>query len=95
MAVYLIGQISVKDAQLWQEYVAGVAESLAPFDARVVFRGQRTAVLAGENSRDLAVVLEFSDHSALESWFHSEQYQALIPLRDNAADVVITTYDSY
>lgn len=95
MAVYLVGQISVKDAQLWQEYVVGVSESLTPFDAKVVFRGRRTSVLAGENSRDLSVVLEFSDRSSLESWFNSEKYQSLIPLRENAADVVITTYDSY
>lgn len=95
MAVYLIGQISVKDAQLWQEYVAGVSESIIPFDAKVVFRGKRTSVLAGENRHDLAVVLEFSDRSSLESWFNSEKYQSLIPLRENAADIVITTYDSY
>jgi uncharacterized protein (DUF1330 family) len=95
MAVYLIGQISVKDAQLWQEYIAGVSESITHFDVKVVFRGKRTSVLAGENRRDLAVVLEFSDRSSLESWFNSEKYQSLIPLRENAADVVITTYDSY
>jgi hypothetical protein len=29
MSAYLNGQISVKDSQLWQEYVAGVSESLA------------------------------------------------------------------
>ena len=95
MAVYLIGQIRVKDPELWQEYVAGVSESIAPFNAKIVFRGKRTAILAGENRRELAVVLEFSDHSCLDGWFHSGKYQSLIPLRDNAADVVITTYESY
>jgi uncharacterized protein (DUF1330 family) len=93
MSAYLIGQISVQDSQLWQEYVAGVAESLAPFDATIVFRGKRSSVLAGNNERDLVVVIEFSDRVSLENWFHSEKYQALIALRDRAADVVITTYD--
>ena len=92
MAGYLIGQITVKDKQLWQEYVDGVAESLSPYQARILFRGQCISVLAGENKYDLAVVIEFSDLQSLDHWFHSEKYQSLIALRDKAADVVITTY---
>ncbi|PLX93152.1 MAG: DUF1330 domain-containing protein, partial [Desulfuromonas sp.] len=72
----------------------GVAESLAPFDTRIVFRGTRAATLAGTNDRDLAVVIEFRDQTTLENWFNSDTYQALIPLRDRAADVVITTYEA-
>jgi len=92
MAAYLIGQITVKDENLWQQYVAGVQQSLAPFAAEVVFRGKRDKVLVGQNDKDLVVVIEFSGPAPLDSWFHSEKYQSLIPLRDAAANVVITTY---
>ena len=92
MAVYLVGHITVKDDGLWQEYVAGVQESLAPFDARTLFRGQLIEILAGEHEHDLVVVIEFADHSTLDTWYGSEKYQSLIPLRDKAADVVIITY---
>ena len=92
MAAYLIGQINVKDNELWGQYVTGVQESLAPFAAKTIFRGELIAVLAGNQDKDLVVVLEFSDQSILNDWFHSESYQALIPLRDKAADVVISTY---
>ncbi|MDT8419803.1 MAG: DUF1330 domain-containing protein [Desulfuromonadales bacterium] len=94
MAAYLIGQITVRDSSLWQNYVAGVAESLASFDTRIIFRGTRSATLAGTNDRDLAVVIEFSDQKTLQNWFNSDRYQGLIPLRDRAADVVITTYEA-
>jgi uncharacterized protein (DUF1330 family) len=92
MAAYLVGNISVKDVGLWQKYVAGVGESLAPFDSRIIFRGQLVRVLAGQQEHGLIVVIEFPDHATLDAWFGSEKYQALIPLRDKAADVVITTY---
>ena len=92
MAAYLIGQITVKDEELWQQYVAGVEQSLAPFAAEVVFRGKRDKVLAGQNDKDLVVVIEFSGPAPLDNWFNSEKYQSLIPLRDAAANVVITTY---
>lgn len=95
MPAYLIGQIQIQNNQLWQEYVSGVSESLMPFDAKIVFRGKRTSVLAGENEHELVVVIEFSDRPTLDSWFNSPKYQTLISLRDNAADVVITTYETY
>ena len=94
MTAYLIGQIKVKDEVLWQEYVAGVQESLAPFDAEVVFRGKLDKVLAGQHDKDLVVVIEFSNLSTLGDWFNSEKYQSLISLRDKAANVVITTYQA-
>ena len=94
MAAYLIGHISVKDDGLWQEYVAGVQESLAPFTARIIFRGQLVEILAGRHEYDLVVVIEFPDQSTLDSWYGSEKYQSLIPLRDRAADVVIASYRS-
>ena len=92
MAAYLVGHITVKDDELWQEYVSGVQESISPFDAKVVFRGQLDKVLAGQHEHDLVVVIEFPDQSTLDNWFNSEKYQSLIPLRDKAANVVITTY---
>ena len=92
MAAYLVGHITVKDDELWQEYVSGVQESISPFDAKVVFRGQLDKVLAGQHEHDLVVVIEFPDQSTLDNWFNSEKYQSLIPLRDKAANVTITTY---
>ena len=92
MAAYLVGHITVKDDGLWQRYVSGVQESIAPFDAKVVFRGRLDKVLAGQHAHDLVVVIEFADQATLDNWFNSEQYQSLIPLRDKAANVTITTY---
>ncbi len=94
MPAYLIGQIKVKDEGLWQEYVDGVEASLVPFEADVQFRGRLLKVLAGQHDKDLAVVIGFPDPLVLDQWFTSDAYQALIPLRDKAADVVITTYQA-
>ena len=92
MASYLVGHITVKDGELWQKYVSGVQESLLPFDSKVVFRGKLVSVLAGKHEHDLVVVIEFPDQSTLDNWYSSKKYQALIPLRDKAANVVIMAY---
>lgn len=94
MASYLVGHITVKNEELWQQYVSGVRESLSPFQSKVLFRGTLVSILAGSHEHDRVVVIEFSDHVTLDNWFQSDKYQALIPLRDEAADMVITTYES-
>ncbi len=94
MPAYLVGQIAVHDKALWQVYLEGVARSLEPFEANVVFRGKKLADLAGNNAREQVVVIEFKDQTDLSNWFNSDLYQSIIPIRDAAADVVITTYQA-
>jgi len=93
MASYLIGHITIKNEKLWQEYLAGVKESLIPYKSKIIFRGKLASVLAGKNEHNLVVVIEFHDHATLDSWYSSKNYQLLIPIRDKAANVVITTYN--
>lgn len=94
MASYLVGHITVMDDELWQQYVAGVQVSLSPYDFKIVFRGKLVSVLAGDHEHDAVVVIEFPDQATLDKWYASEKYQSLIPLREKAARVVITTYKS-
>jgi uncharacterized protein (DUF1330 family) len=93
MAAYLIGHITVRNPELWKVYTAGVRGSLEPFGAEIVFRGRRASLLAGEFGHELAVVIQFPDHEALLCWHRSPAYQALIPTRDAAADVLIQGYE--
>ena len=94
MSAYLIGHVTVRDAVLWDEYRAGVPDTLTPFGGEVLFRGRRRAVLAGEHDHLDAVVIRFPDAAALDDWFASEAYQALIPVRERAADMVLISYDA-
>lgn len=94
MPAFLIGHITVKNMDKWEAYVEGVQKSLEPFESEIVFRGKRAAVLAGEHNHENTVVIKFADQPTLQRWYHSDAYQALIPIRDQAADVVIISYDA-
>ncbi len=94
MASYLVGHMTVKDEELWQHYVAGVKDSLSAFESNVIFRGKLVSTLAGSHDHDRVVVIEFANHATLNNWFNSDNYQSLIPLRNRAADMVLTTYES-
>ncbi len=93
MSAYLVGHIIVKDADKWAEYRRQVPSTLEPWGAEVVLRGSRAEVLAGEHHHTDTVVLRFPDRGAVRKWYDSSAYQALIPLREQAADVVLVSYD--
>jgi len=91
---YLIGHITVKDASKWEEYRAKVPATMAPFGAELVFRGQLAQVFSGRHAHTDVVVGRFPSRAALEVWHASPAYQALIPLRNAAADVDLMSYDT-
>jgi uncharacterized protein (DUF1330 family) len=90
---YVIGHITVKEAEKWDTYRSGVPATLAPWGAELVLRGRNARVLAGEHAHTDVVVIRFPDRAAAEGWHASPAYQALLPLRQSAADVVLVTYD--
>lgn len=91
---YVVGQITVKDPDLWAEYRARVPETLAPWGAELVFRGQQVAVLAGQNPHADIVVIRFPTVEAINAWHASAAYQSLVPLREKAAEVVLLSYEA-
>ncbi len=70
MPAYLIGHITIKDPGQWKIYTDGVAKSLTPFAAEIIFRGKRATVLCGEHSYQNAVVIKFPDQPALQNWYN-------------------------
>ena len=93
-AACVIGHISIKDAQKWAQYCAQVPATIAPWNAELVFRGRRAAVLGGDHARTDTVVLRFPDLASADAWFSSAAYQALIPLRMQAADVDLISFEA-
>lgn len=89
---YVIGHITVKDPAKWAEYRASVPATLAPWQAELVFRGERLAVLGGEHRHTDTVVIRFPDQAAVDGWYNSAAYQALIPLRMEAADLDLISF---
>jgi uncharacterized protein (DUF1330 family) len=91
---YVIGHITVKDAAKWDEYRAQVPATLAPWGAELVLRGKRAATFAGTHAHDDVVVIRFPSREAADSWHFSAAYQALIPLRMQAAEVVLLSFEA-
>ena len=94
MTTYVIGHITVKDPDRWQRYRERVPATLAAWGGEVVLRGRRVALLAGEHAHTDTVVIRFPDTKAASAWYGSIEYQALIPLREEAAEMVLICYEA-
>lgn len=92
MAAYLVGHITVRDVARWQHYLDGVGATIEASGGDLVFRGELAADLAGQAPGQWIVVVRFPDLQALHAWHDSPAYQALISLRESAADVRLAAY---
>ncbi|NJM30588.1 MAG: DUF1330 domain-containing protein, partial [Rhizobiales bacterium] len=51
---------------------------------KILVRGGALTVLEGDWNLPRAVVIEFPNREAAEAWYHSPEYQKIIPLRLNS-----------
>ena len=87
MSAYVIVHGTVKDAEKMQEYGGAAGPIVAAHGGEVVVRGP-TSVLSGTSDHKIAVVLKFPDAATAKGWYESPEYQAIIPVREQALDSV-------
>lgn len=89
---YVIGHITIRDEAKWAEYRRCVPATLEPWNAELLLRARTETVLAGKHAHTDVVVIRFPSREAAAGWHESAAYQALIPLRSEAADVDLISY---
>jgi uncharacterized protein (DUF1330 family) len=85
MRALVIIQENIRDKEMFAEYRKLVMPTLAAFEAKFVVRGERSTVIEGTWPFQRTVVLEFPSRDHAEGWYHSEAYQAILPLRLNSS----------
>ncbi len=94
MPAYVIGHVTVKDAEKWAEYRNRVPKTLTPWGSELLLRGKMVDVLSGQHSHTDTVVIRFPNAESVVKWYNSAAYQELIPLRTQAADMDLISYES-
>ncbi len=84
----------MKNAEAWEEYRGRVGATIAQYGGELLFRGRQQRLFSGEMSHESVVALRFENLDAANRWHDSTEYQALIPVRERAADVTLVLYES-
>jgi len=82
MAAYVIANIEVTDAALYDEYRKGVAATVAAHGGRFLARGGAHKVYEGDWQPRRIVLLEFPSVAAWERFYNGPTYQSLKHIRD-------------
>lgn len=93
MPAICIGHIRVKKADAWEQYRRKVGSTIAQYGGTVLFRGRRLKTFSGEMLHENMVTLQFEDIDAANRWHNSPEYQALVPIREQGADVTLVLYE--
>lgn len=93
MSAICVGTIRLKNANLWEQYRSRVGATITQYGGEVLFRGRQLRAFAGVPTHEHVVALRFVDIAAAERWHDSAEYQALVPLRDQAAEVTLCLYE--
>ncbi|HER26993.1 MAG TPA: DUF1330 domain-containing protein [Rhodospirillales bacterium] len=92
MSAFFIVTTSIKDPEKFQEYAGKASQTFTSFGGKLVTKGKAESVLAGTSDHQNSAVVAFPDMDALTGWYNSADYQALIPLRTEAADMTLVAY---
>jgi uncharacterized protein (DUF1330 family) len=82
---YVIAQLQVHDTAKYREYALKVADTAAPFNAKMLVAADTADVREGQQPYPRIVIGEFADAATARAWYESEAYQAIAPLRQAAS----------
>lgn len=94
MPAYLAARMNVKNPERLTEYSKSAAPIIAQHGGRLLFKGGADDNLVGEMSMPNLAVFEFPDKASIDTFFNSDEYQALTALRNQGADMVLSAHEA-
>ena len=73
---------------------AAAAPTVAAFGGEFIHRGKFVSSLAGSGTPHGLGIIRFPDVDAAKNWFASPEYQAIVPLREAAAEMTFHLYEA-
>ncbi len=95
MPAYMISQVAVTDQDKFQSYLARTQPIAAKFGAKPVALGAGARPLNGDNDgHQMVFVIEFPTMEQLEAWHNSDEYKAIVPLREEGSRQHMMAYEA-
>jgi uncharacterized protein (DUF1330 family) len=81
MSAYFVVELETTNAAGMEPYRAAVPATIAQYGGRYLTRGGATELIEGGPEPKRIVILEFADTAAVKRWYHSPEYQKILPIR--------------
>lgn len=81
MTCLVIVDLTPMDKDHLGQYSEKAAPTLTPFNGKFLAKGE-IEVLHGDATHPMKAVIQFPDKESARSWYNSDAYQSIIPLRN-------------
>lgn len=91
----VIGLLKIKNSEAFEIYKAGVPATLPPYHGEVIGRGAFAETFANERDIpevDAVALLQFPSLDLAKQWAKGPEYQALIPVRNQAIELTLRAF---
>jgi uncharacterized protein (DUF1330 family) len=86
MPTYIVGDLEITDAAVYQSHVPSALASIARFGGRVIAGGgSKVDLLEGEPSPEWIFIIEFPTADAARRWYQSDDYRQALKVRQSAS----------
>lgn len=85
MKAYIIVEIEIYHAEVYEEYKKLTPPSLVPFGGKFLVRGGKTESLEGEWNPQRFVMLEFPSAEQAKAWWSSDEYAPAKAIRQRSS----------
>lgn len=85
MSSLIIVDLNITDKDKLTTYSALATDTLVPFGGEFIAKGA-IETLHGETQFQTKVVIQFPDRESATSWYSSDAYQKIIPMRNQGMD---------
>lgn len=86
MPAYLLARVNVTDMAQYQEYMKLTPAIIEKYGGEFVVRGGEKVTLEGPEVTDRMVLLKFATMEDAQNMYNSDEYQAAVKVRKNAAE---------
>jgi len=92
MSAFFVSSVDIQNKEKFAEYSQKAGASIVQYGGTRLIRGIRNSVLVGDADHNAVGVFKFADEAALNAWFNSDEYQAIVPLREEACKMSLVVY---
>lgn len=83
MSAVIVVDLSPIDKDKLQQYSAAAMPTIKSFQGEFLSKGKIQS-LTSEDHHEIKALIQFPDEASAIAWYQSPEYQALIPLREQA-----------
>ena len=94
MTALIVARFDVKNPTKMDAYAAAAGPTVLAHGGEFVALGEKVSSLVGEEERQSVAMVRFPDIASAKKWFSSPEYTACKPLREEAAEMQFTLYET-